>query len=193
MNRIRFYPLGESDFESIILLGAQVHGTNYLSQTELETVLDKSKSQGINCSLVAYDGPREENNLIGFRLTYAPGKWEPDKWCSVNEWNIEPDEVCYFKSNTLDSGYRGQGIGQNLLQESIQYARLQGAKAGVTHIWMQSPGNSAYRYFTKAGGHLIRIYPDRWREDIQKSGYNCIIDGNDCHCDGAEMILYFEE
>ncbi len=195
---LNLYDLREDDFTNIIKLGEKVHGVNYLNAAALEDIYRRSCVKGLCCSKVIYDGNREKESLVGFRLTYAPGTWEIDEWCSPKKWEVSPEKICYFKSGTLASNYRGQGIGGDLLRISVAVARRQGAEAGVTHIWMQSPHNSAYKYFSKAGGQLIRSWPYRWVEDLEKSGYKCIVcckDGTEraCNCDGAEMILYFGE
>jgi ribosomal protein S18 acetylase RimI-like enzyme len=185
------YNLREDDFDRIIDLGEEVHGKNYLDHAALETILRKSVDRGLNCSYVAYDGFREDSKLIGFRLTYAPGKWEIDEWCSPDKWKVAPEKVCYFKTNTVAAAYRGKGLGTLLLNTSINTVRRLGGEAGLTHIWLRSPGNSAWRYFTKAGGKMVKTWPAKWAGDYEKDGYLCILDGKNCVCDGAEMILYF--
>jgi hypothetical protein len=162
---LRLYTLREDDYDRIIELGGSVHGANYLDHRNLDKIYRKSCSRGLCCSYVMYDGFREQKQLVGFRLTYAPGTWEIDKWCSVEDWGVPPEKVCYFKSNTLDEKYR----------------------------WMESPGNSACRYFTKAGGQALWVWPSRWNEDCTNDGYDCIHCGTDCHCTATEMILYFGE
>lgn len=186
---MQIYNLRVEDFDKIVDLGNKINGDNYLDRQALDRILQKSQKGNLNCSFVAYEG----DALIAFRLTYAPGKWVPDKWCCPEKWKVPADKICYFKANMVDEGHRGQGIGPLLLKRSIETAKLQGAVAGVTHIWMQSPGNSAFKYFTRAGGELVCIHPDRWSEDYVDFGYVCTICGESCHCDGAEMILYFDK
>ncbi len=190
---LRLYDLREDDFDGIIRLGNKVHGEDYVNHASLEKIHRQSCGRGLCCSKVMYDKPRGVGDLIGFRLTYAPGAWDIDEWCSPDEWGAPPEKVCYFKSNTLDSDYRRQGIGSVLLDVSIQTAQRLGAVAGAAHIWMQSPGASAYRYFTKNGGQLIWVWPARWNEENEKEGYSCSRCGTDCQCDAAEMILHFGE
>ena len=189
---MNIYQLQKVDFEKVVALGNVINGENYLTPELVEEMLGKSCRDGHNCSFVAYDGERS-GTLAGFRLTYAPGSWEPDKWCCPEKWKVRPEELCYFKSNMIAEPFRGKGLGPLLLNESIRVARSLGALGGITHIWMQSPGNSAFKYFTKAGGELVMIHPGRWNEDCINYGYSCILCGTDCTCDAAEMILYFKE
>lgn len=189
---MQIYSLQENDFEKVIALGNKINGSNYLDEYSCEKILRASRSNDVNCSYVAYVDERG-GELAGFRLTYGPGKWDIDEWFCPDKWKVPQEKVCLFKSNMVDEKYRGQGLGPLLLNYSIGAAKQQGAIAGVTHIWMQSPGNSAYKYFTKAGGEIVFIHPDRWHNDFNDFGYVCTICGEDCHCDGAEMILYFKE
>jgi len=198
MQDLQLYSLREDDYDAIIELGAAVHGKNYLTHQSLEQIHRKSCSRGKCCSYVMYDGAREQGNLAAFRLTYAPGQWEVDEWCTPDAWEVEPEKVCYFKSNTVASDYRGQGLGPHLLDVSMQTAKALGAEAGITHIWLSSPGKSAFRYFRRAGGELLWIWPGRWKDDWQKDGYICAYCCRHgaiqpCQCFAAEMILHFGE
>ncbi len=191
---MRIYSLREDDWDAIIRLGNKVHGEGYLNTSSIEKVFFASLSRGLNCSYVVYDGERaKDGKLVGFRLTLAPGNWKIDEWCTPDKWDVPQDKICYFKSNTIQEEYRGKGIGSFLLAESIGAVKQMGAVAGVTHIWMESPGGSALKYFTKAGGQMIKIHNNRWLEDGQRNGYQCVHHGSNCSCRGAEMILYFGE
>ena len=86
--------------------------------------------------------------------------------------------------------WQGQGIGQRLLQNSIQALKQQGATAGLAHLWRESPNNSAVRYFSKAGGRLLQIHPNRWQH-LSAEGYLCPRCGAVCCCSAAEMVLEF--
>jgi len=180
--------LSPQDFNAVIELGNTVHGMGYLDSHSIALLYKKGIKSGINANFVAY----QDGELIGFRLTYAPGHWEPDRWCTSDAWEIETDKVCYFKCNTVAEGSRGKGIGGQLLNASIAAAKLQGAEAGVSHLWKQSPNNSAIRYFTKAGGRLIKEHPDRWNDTLEHPDYVCVLCGADCHCTASEMLLVFK-
>lgn len=179
--------LSKEDFDGVIKLGNEIHGEGYLCPQSLELIYKKGLFHNLNASFVAYD----QEKLIGFRLTYAPSNWEMDQWCTPTEWPCDPSQVAYFKCNTIDQQYQGQGIGGQLLNQSVTVLRQMGAKAGLSHIWMQSAGNASYKYFTKAGGVLIKTHPRRWHFDESLPDYVCILCGHDCHCDASEMILEF--
>lgn len=187
-NEIRYVALAPEHFEQVIALGNKVHGDNYLNMPSLERIYERSWHAGINASLVAI----QDNSVVGFRLTYAHDQWQHDKWCTTADWPVDPAKVCYFKCNTVDPQVQGTGIGSKLLRLSIDKARQQGAQAGLAHIWLASPGNSAYKYFAKNGGQLIKKHPNKWRHESLYEGYDCPVCPGHCECEGAEMLLVFQ-
>lgn len=187
MSKYLVKQLSPEDFNNVIELGNKVHGDGYLDDSAIAKIFEQSQSNGYNASYVMYDKER----LIGFRLSYAPGKWPLDKWCTPDKWPVQKDSVAYFKCNTIHPDYQGQGLGGQLLKTSITTLKQMGAKAGLSHIWMQSPGNASFKYFTKAGGQLIKTHARRWNQDPTIPDYICILCGKDCYCDASEMILVF--
>jgi len=192
IKNITYKPLTKADFEAVVTLANHVHGDGYLTQDSLKSWYQKgllvTNHEMINASIVAYD----QNKLIGFRITYAPQQWHIDEWSTPSLWQVTSNNICYFKCNTVDEEYRGLGVGSQMLALSIDAAKQQGAKAGVSHLWKQSPGNSAVKYFTKCGGKLIKTHPGKWNAE-SKRGYDCIFCGFDCQCEAAEMIIYFDQ
>lgn len=187
MTAYTYTELSPKDFNAIITLGNKVHGAGYLDQEKIKTYYQQGLFNGINCSFVVY----KEHTLVGFRLTFSANQWTIDKWCSPEAWQVPSDKVCYFKCNTVDPNHQAQGIGGNLLKYSIDAARKQGALAGVSHLWRQSPGNAAVKYFTKCGGRLVKDHPDKWYQD-SLDGYECVLcPAKACHCVAAEMIIDF--
>ncbi|GLX79382.1 hypothetical protein tinsulaeT_27220 [Thalassotalea insulae] len=185
-SEIIYRNIESGDYDAVIALGTLVHGEGYIDQENIKQWVAKGIKGDINASYVAY----HQDKLVGFRLTYAAEQWDIDKWCSPQLWQVAAEHVCYFKCNTVDENYRGYGIGSELLKLSIKAVKQQGATAGVSHLWMQSPGNSAVKYFTKCGGKLVQEHPDKWNEWCVQ-GYICPICASDCHCSAAEMIIYF--
>ena len=187
MQSIRYQLFQPAHFSQVIELGNKVHGDNYLDVVALGSLHKKSFQNSINASVVALKG----DILVGFRLTIAPSQWTPDKWCSPSKWKIPIEDVCYFKSNTVDTAYQGRGIGPQMLKRSIKQSRLQGARAGLAHIWLASPNNSAYRYFKKCGGVLIKEHVNKWQELSIENRYDCPVCGKLCTCTAAEMLVKF--
>lgn len=185
--------LKEEDFDKVIELGNRIFGDGYLSQEVMRDVLKKSVKDGINCSFTLSmsegDGVRK---LIGFRLTYAPGQWMDSYSFETRPelWGFGPDKVAYMKSNCLDEKFRGSGLGRMLLDHAIGATRRAGAEAAVAHIWMNSPGNSAYKYFLRAGGKEVVVYPAYWT-NLHSEEAPCIHCGSSCICPAAEMIIDF--
>ncbi len=191
---VRF--LKEEDFASIIELGNRIHGDNYLSREDLEKILVKSKKGNLNCSFTfsLNEGDGSPERIIGFRLTYAPGQWinSFEKPLSPESWDVDPDKVAYLKCNTVDEEFQGKGFGRMLLDRSVAVCKRMGAEAAVAHIWMNSPDNSAYKYFKRAGGREVKIHPNFWCNDFDDYGFVCGHCGEDCDCSTTEMILDFE-
>lgn len=185
--QVEYHQLCPDHFASIIALGNQVHGDNYLDHDSLTRYYHRGIFQGINASWVALlDG-----QLIGFRLTFAPSQWKLDEWCTTDDWPVSSDKVCYFKCNTVSENCRGLGVGSTLLQHSINSVKAQGGLAGVAHIWAESPGNSAFKYFSKCGGSLIKKHPRKWDIHCIEDNYLCPICGNRCYCTALEMMVVF--
>lgn len=195
MTKVKYEKLTPKHFKQVIKLANEVHGDGYLNDKSIANWTERGISSNINCGYVALfsnsSNTETEDKLIGFRITFAAEHWQTDQWCCPDLWQIPKDKCCYFKCNTVDENYRGLGVGKKLLQFSISAAEKQGAKAGVAHLWKQSPNNSAVAYFTHCGGVLVKSHPDKWNEE-SKQGYNCILCGHDCHCEAAEMIIYFD-
>ncbi len=186
-SQITYKPMSPTDFNAIIELGTLVHGEGYIDKTSVEIWYLKGITKTTNANYVAYI----DNKLVGFRLTFSAQNWKIDEWCTPILWDIEANTVCYFKCNTVNEHYRGLGIGSTLLALSIEAVKKQGARAGVSHLWKQSPKNSAVKYFTKCGGTLIKKHPNRWLE-LSYKGYECPICTSNCRCEAAEMIIYFD-
>jgi len=182
---IDYQALAPEHFADVLRLGNQVHGAGYLTNEQLARYHQQGLSAGTNAGWVAYDN----QGLAGFRLAFAAGQWQVDQWCSPALWQVPVDKTAYFKCNTVRPDLQGHGVGGQLLQLSVNAQRQQGALAGVAHLWRESPGNAAVRYFSKHGGQLVKIHPDKWRAD-SLAGYACVLCGCDCHCSAAEMILY---
>ncbi|KUM51651.1 GNAT family N-acetyltransferase [Rheinheimera sp. EpRS3] len=175
-------------FPAVVSLANAIHGDNYLNHASLVAMHLQGIVKGINASFVAID---EQQQLIGYRLSFAAGQWQPDRWCTEALWPVPCADMAYFKSVGVSAGQRGKGVASSLLQASVAALKQQGAKAGLAHIWRESPGNAAQRYFSYAGAVLVKVHPQRWRHLSETAGYYCPICGALCNCSAAEMVLTF--
>ena len=130
-------------------------------------------------------------NLLAFALPLLQATGLLISGAALLFGQVPSSSCCYFKCNTVDENFRGLGIGKKLLQLAIEAAKKQGAKAGISHLWKQSPNNSAVNYFTRCGGQHVASHAGKWNEE-SKQGYDCILCGFDCQCEAAEMIIYFD-
>ncbi|MGM0481732.1 MAG: GNAT family N-acetyltransferase [Pseudomonadota bacterium] len=180
-------PITAADSAAVIDLANRVHGDNYLNQASLQSLLNGGTVGSVKLNYLA----EREGKILGVRLTLAPGNWPIDDACTVSDWPVPAAELCYFKCAAVDEQARGLGIGKKLLQQSIRSARQLGCRAGLAHIWLQSPNNSAYEYFSRCGGVLINRHPDRWLQASLNDGYHCLVCDGICHCEAGEMVLTF--
>lgn len=181
-------PITAADSAAVIDLANRVHGDNYLNEASLTALLEGGTEGSVKLNYLAEHAGR----IVGIRLTLAPGNWSVDEACTVERWPLPASRICYFKCAAVDEQARGMGIGKKLLQHSINAAKQIGCQAGLAHIWMQSPNNSAYEYFSRCGGVLINRHPDRWLQASLNDGYHCIVCDGVCHCEAGEMMLSFD-
>jgi GNAT superfamily N-acetyltransferase len=175
--------LTKLDFQSVISLNDRVIGEGYMTEDDLLGCIPENSS---GCSLVVYNNDK----LIGFRITRSPGEFDLDENLTTDMWDCDKDKVCYFETAVVEEEYRGKGVGQLMLKESIKLVKQLGGVAGAAHIWMQSPNNSSVKYFTNAGGKPIRVRLNFWGNSHSEE-VPCTRCGSHCKCDALEMILYF--
>lgn len=179
-------PLHRLHYRAVVALANLVHGEGYLNESMLASMVTQGIVDGKNASFVAL----ADQAVVAYRLSFAAGQWQPDSWCTLSKWPVQTQSMAYFKSVAVKPEYQGNGIGQALLQKSIAVLKQQGAKAGLAHLWCESPNNSAVRYFTKAGGQLLHIHQNRWQH-LSAAGYDCPRCRALCCCSAAEMVLLF--
>ena len=160
-------------------------GKNYFIEKDLKEIINLSIKDGLNASFLASDN----DELVGIRLTYAPGGW-PNKYTkgiSPDLWKVEKNDVAYFKSLFIKDNYQGKGLGKKLSNESINVLLKMGAKAIVCHSWLESPNDSSRRYLKKMGFEKIKEHPLFW----SRLDYECVrCTPKKCACTALEMIKY---
>jgi ribosomal protein S18 acetylase RimI-like enzyme len=188
MSDVIYRQITAADEAAVIDLANEVHGDNYLTPESFQHYLSAGTAGNVQLNWLAI----KDGEMLGVRLTLAPGEWPIDSFCTPSEWPFPADKLCYFKCAAVSEKARGLGIGKTLLQRSIDSAKELGCQGGLAHIWMQSPQNSAYEYFTRCGGEMIKQHGKRWYQASVEDGYYCPVCDGTCYCDAGEMLLKFD-
>ena len=182
---IRVSSLLDSDLDEIKKFTDKWIGVDYFRLNDLKEIQGLSCIKNLNASFSAWD----ENQLIGIRLTFAPGKWvhKFTEGTSPDLWKVEKQKAAFFKSLFIKEDYQGKGLGKKLSNESIKVLKQMGAKAIVCHSWLESPNDSSRRYLNKMGFEKIKEHSLFW-SDLD---YDCIkCSPKKCACTAVEMIKY---
>ena len=184
-------PLEGSDLKKVQLFTDRWIGKDYYSYSELQDVFKKGNQGALNASFIALSG----DNVVGVRLTYAPGTWIESsteifkKGLSTKEWKVLSSKMGYFKSLFVHGDFQGKGIGKVLSNKALSILKEMGAEAVLCHSWMESPENSSQRYLLKMGFQKIKEHPKFWYE----IDYFCPRCGpSRCVCTAGEMIKFLD-
>ena len=184
-------PLEISDITATLAFTDQWIGVNYYSSTEMQEILAISCQGSKNASLGAFakSSNGEGHNLVGVRLTFAPGAWITKKGRGISPdlWQVGPERVAYFKSLFVRPDFQQLGIGRQLSEKSIAILQEMGARAIVCHSWLESPRNSSQAYLSKMGFTCVAVHPMFWHE-IDYLCTRCA--PGRCVCTAMEMIKY---
>jgi ribosomal protein S18 acetylase RimI-like enzyme len=184
MGTIHFTKFDAVHIDAVKSFTDQWIGKNYYSLSDLQDVLKKSQTDGLNASFLAWSDER----LVGVRLTLAPSTWiRPGLRVTPEKWKVDPEKVGYFKSLFVDEEFRAHGLGQKLSAESKKILEQQGALAIVSHSWLESPNNSSQRYLLNAGFVEVARHEKFW-EPIDYECTRC--SPRRCECTAIEMIKY---
>ena len=182
---IRVIPLLVRDLDHIKKFSDKWIGVDYFRREDLKEILVYSSLNNLNASFAAWD----KEDLVGIRLTFAPGEWIKrfPKGTTPSSWKVEPQKVAFFKSLFIKEDYQGKGLGKKLSNESLKVLKQMGAKAIVCHSWLESPNDSSRRYLDKMGFEKLKDYPQFWND----LNYECIrCSPKKCACTAVEMIKY---
>lgn len=69
--KVHYCPMTAADHAAVIRLANEVHGDNYLNDESLADYAAKGTVGDVNLNWLAWLG----DELIGIRLTFAPGTW----------------------------------------------------------------------------------------------------------------------
>ncbi len=159
-------------------------GKNYFNENNFNKLLELSTLQNLTASFVLLDTKSE---IIGVRVTYVPGKWMNEiSMTHLKNINVQNKEIAYFKSLFIHKQHQGKGYGPMLTNKSMQVLKQMGAKAILTHSWLESPNNSSVKYLENMGFQQLGLVKNFWIDfDYTCSGCGL----QNCTCTAVEMIL----
>ena len=180
---MKIVPLDAAYTQQLINLADREIGVAYYTAESILKQIERSSWKGKQLSYLAF----QEEELIGFRLTSAPGKWDHGRGMGLSPhlWPFELEQSAYFQSCFVSASFMGQGIGKRLSLACIDTLREEAIPQVIAHSWKESPHNSSFRYLTKLGFQPVIEYPDYWKE----VEYECSLDGYPCRCTAIEMVL----
>ena len=182
MDNFNLEPLGPKHKKQFLSFTDQFIGNNYFNDDSFEKQIQLSLKNNLNCSFVLIN---EVNNIIGIRLTYAPGLWTNDIKTKYINNSIDLNSVAYFKSLFIDPDYQKKGLGPLLSNKSIEVLKKMGATHILSHSWKESPNNSSVRYLEKWGFKPLGEISNFWFDiDYLCAGCNL----KNCTCTSVEML-----
>jgi len=184
MHDYQIIPLSEDHFSDVVHFSDRWIGENYFKHQDLQKILKASQKEGLNSSLLAFQG----DTLIGIRLTFSPGQLTVNKHLTPHEWKVELSKVGYFKSLFISDEHQQRGIGKVLSIKSMDILKNMGGEAVLCHSWLESPENSSQRYLESLGFVKVKDHPNFWYD----TDYKCVrCAPSRCLCTSVEMIKYF--
>lgn len=184
---LKIRPAQQNDLPRLKEFTDRAIGTNYYSPEELQDILRKSESRGVQYTLVLIDDEAADQ-IYGVRITFPPGQWQKGKGRGLSPtlWKVPLSETAYFQSLFIDPAMTGRGLGQKLSLEAIKMLKEAGTRAIVCHSWKESPNDSSGRYLRGLGFEVVATHPLYWK-DVD---YVCTRCGKPCLCTAEEMIKY---
>ena len=178
--------LNKKDLPRILEISKKVLGPGYFTIAELEEAFVRSHFGTTMCSLVL----EEKGKVIGARITFPHGQWTQGKGegLSPQLWPHPLDKTAYFQSIFLDPGYRGQGLGYELSNQSLKILQQIGARGVVCHSWLESPNDASNRYLQNLNFEPVATYFGYWK-DVDYLCTGC--ETKPCQCTAEEMYLDF--
>ncbi|MCB0355486.1 MAG: GNAT family N-acetyltransferase [Bdellovibrionales bacterium] len=181
--------LKREDWSQIVCLSDKNLGENYMTEQDLQSYFGPGRQNNSKASFVLVDN---QNNVLGFRICFAPGDWPEEvlQKSLVSKWPLPPHQVAYFKTLLIDSRFQGQGWGPQLSTAAQVELEKMGALAIVCHSWKESPNNSSQRYLQKEKFKNIGEIKNFW----QTKDYSCSgCHAQPCKCTAIEMIKILKE
>lgn len=147
-------PYCRQDIAEILNITDELLGVNYIVEKQLEEYF----------VLVAEN--EELGKCVGVCLSYVDAE----------------ANVGYVKTVAVSPKFSGQGIGTELIAESVRRLENLGVKKLRTTAWKHDGIVNSDIIFRRNGFVPVREIPDFWYEDSLKRKFVCPVCGDVCHC-----------
>lgn len=180
---IQIRPFAPQDVPGVKAFTDRWIGQNYYAEEELLEIHGLSVAHELNASFIAW----EKDDVVGVRLTYAPGSWpqKSPRGLTPGRWPVPTHQMAYFKSLFVHEDYQQQGLGRELSGLSLETLKKMGARAVLCHSWLESPGNSSQRYLLRMGFSALQEHPLFWNPIDYECTRCC---PKRCVCTAVEMV-----
>lgn len=92
------------------------------------------------------------------------------------------ERLCVIRSIAVVPGWRGRGIGSQLVREGLDWCDERGATAAVSFGWKSSGGCHIAGVMATTGFESTLEIPNFWTDDSRRKGYSCPECGSVCEC-----------
>lgn len=159
-------------------------GKNKFNKSQLRSSLLKSVKDDLCASFIAL----ANNEIVGVKISFAPGEWidqEDEFSLSPHLWNLEKENVGYFKDMIIHTEHLGSEVAVQLSKMAIETQKLMGSQAIVSHSWVESPNNNSKNYLESLDFKPVNLHKNFW---FFKE-YKCrLCAPRNCECTACEMI-----
>ena len=178
-------------FVEVIKLFESYLGAGYLTGDRVLSLLNH-RSQSALYAAITNDSP---GHCVGAMLVYVMPQKECLNYTRLLQDKINVDLSQYqklglLKSLVVSETYRSQGIGNALIEQSLQQFRQWSCSAALTIAWIPSDGAySSLSLFKGAGFEVLASFDNFWQQSSIVEKFICPACGSiPCHCSAAFMM-----
>lgn len=92
------------------------------------------------------------------------------------------ERLCVIRSIAVLPGWRGRGIGSQLVREALDWCDERGATTALSFGWKSSGGCHIAGVMATTGFESTQEIPNFWTDDSRQKGYSCPECGSVCEC-----------
>ncbi|HZJ89535.1 MAG TPA: GNAT family N-acetyltransferase [Bacilli bacterium] len=180
---IQIVDLERKHIPAIIRIGDEEIGKDFVEMPILEDYLNK---QDVFVGKVAVDTLNK--TVVGFIFSYIIDKEQlieifNNKENKIPRQLLVSESYAYLKSTAVDKNYKGQSIGTQLVEATIEGFRALNVSTLFSTAWKSAKGTNMQGIFESLQFNEAYEIENYWREDSILKKYNCPVCGEPpCEC-----------